>query len=178
MYDVACAGAVYLDLTFAGLDRVPRPGEERWAHELLLSPGGMANTAVGLNRLGLKTAIVSPLGRDMAGQYLRALLEPGASSKCRRHGWRCATPPAQAICSPLHTSGPTSAAGHSATGCTWRRSTRRCRCAPSPPSPAPCAWPSWSPTPARAPDRHAHALSLRRRVRGYVRAGCPSSSRT
>ena len=75
MYDVACAGAVYLDLTFAGLDRVPRPGEERWAHELLLSPGGIANTAVGLSLLGLKTAIVSPLGRDMAGRYLRALLE-------------------------------------------------------------------------------------------------------
>lgn len=74
-YDVVCAGAVYLDLTFAGLDAVPKPGEERWARELLLSPGGMANTAVGLSRLGLKTAIVSPLGRDMAGQYLRALLE-------------------------------------------------------------------------------------------------------
>jgi ribokinase len=75
MYDVVCAGAVYLDLTFAGLDALPRPGEERWARELLLSPGGMANTAVGLSRLGLKTAIVAPLGRDMAGQYLRALLE-------------------------------------------------------------------------------------------------------
>ena len=75
MYDVVCAGAVYLDLTFAGLDAVPRPGEERWAHDLLLSPGGMANTAVGLSRLGLKTAIVSPLGRDMAGQYMRTLLE-------------------------------------------------------------------------------------------------------
>src|ERR671933_2993539 len=75
MYDVVCAGAVYLDLTFAGLERLPRPGEERWARELLLSPGGMANTAVGLSRLGLKTAIASPLGRDMAGQYMRALLE-------------------------------------------------------------------------------------------------------
>ena len=75
MYDVVCAGAVYLDLTFAGLDGLPRAGEERWARELLLSPGGMANTAVGLSRLGLKTAILSPLGRDMAGQYLRVLLE-------------------------------------------------------------------------------------------------------
>jgi sugar/nucleoside kinase (ribokinase family) len=75
MYDVVCAGAVYLDLTFAGLDCVPRPGEERWARELLLSPGGMANTAVGLSRLGLTTAIASPLGRDWAGTYLRTLLE-------------------------------------------------------------------------------------------------------
>ena len=75
MYDVVCAGAVYLDLTFAGLDSLPRAGEERWARDLLLSPGGMANTAVGLSRLGLRTAILSPLGRDMAGQYMRALLE-------------------------------------------------------------------------------------------------------
>ena len=84
MYDVVCAGAVYLDLTFAGLDSLPRPGEERWARELLLSPGGMANTAVGLSRLGLKTAIVSHLGRDMAGQYLRALLENEGIS-CEGH---------------------------------------------------------------------------------------------
>jgi sugar/nucleoside kinase (ribokinase family) len=75
MYDVVCAGAVYLDLTFAGLDGLPRAGEERWARELLLSPGGMANTAVGLSRLGLNTALVAPMGRDMAGQYLRGLLE-------------------------------------------------------------------------------------------------------
>jgi sugar/nucleoside kinase (ribokinase family) len=84
MYDVICAGAVYLDLTFAGLDRLPRPGEERWARELLLSPGGMANTAVGLSRLGLNTAIVAPLGRDMAGQYLRSLLENEGIS-CEGH---------------------------------------------------------------------------------------------
>jgi sugar/nucleoside kinase (ribokinase family) len=84
MYDVVCAGAVYLDLTFAGLDGLPRPGEERWARELLLSPGGIANTAVGLSRLGLKTAIVSHLGRDMAGQYLRTLLENEGIS-CEGH---------------------------------------------------------------------------------------------
>ena len=73
--DVACAGAIFLDLTFAGMDGVPRPGEERWAEDLLLSPGGMANTAVGLARLGLNTAVVSPIGRDLAGRYIRSALE-------------------------------------------------------------------------------------------------------
>lgn len=74
-YDVACAGAIFLDLTFAGMDGVPRPGEERWAEDLVLSPGGMANTAVGLARLGLKAAVVSPIGRDLAGRYIRSALE-------------------------------------------------------------------------------------------------------
>jgi sugar/nucleoside kinase (ribokinase family) len=74
-FDVVCAGAVYLDLTFEGLDGLPSPGEERWARDLRISPGGMANTAIGLARLGLRTAVAWPLGRDVAGAYLRAALE-------------------------------------------------------------------------------------------------------
>jgi sugar/nucleoside kinase (ribokinase family) len=75
MYDVVCAGVIYLDLTFAGLEGLPRTGEELWASELEVSPGGMANTAVGLARLGLRTAVVGAIGRDLAGCYLRSLLE-------------------------------------------------------------------------------------------------------
>jgi sugar/nucleoside kinase (ribokinase family) len=74
-YDVVCAGVIYLDLTFAGLEGLPRPGEEHWARDLVLSPGGMANTAVGLARLGLRTAVVGAIGSDLAGGYLRTMLE-------------------------------------------------------------------------------------------------------
>jgi sugar/nucleoside kinase (ribokinase family) len=74
-FDVACAGAVYLDLTFVGLRAIPHPGEEQWADDLVFSPGGMANTAIGLARLGLSVAVVSPIGEDLAGQYLRGMLE-------------------------------------------------------------------------------------------------------
>jgi sugar/nucleoside kinase (ribokinase family) len=74
-FDVACAGAVYLDLTFVGLNGIPHPGEEQWAEDLVFSPGGMANTAIGLARLGLQVAVVSPVGEDLAGQYLRGMLE-------------------------------------------------------------------------------------------------------
>jgi sugar/nucleoside kinase (ribokinase family) len=81
-YDVVCAGVIYLDLTFAGLEGLPRTGEELWARELELSPGGMANTAVGLARLGLRTAVVGAIGRDLAGSYLRTMLE-GAGVACR-----------------------------------------------------------------------------------------------
>lgn len=75
MFDVACAGAVYLDLTFVGLKGVPLPGEEQWAEDLVISPGGMANTAIGLARLGLSVAVVSPIGTDLAGRYLHGMLE-------------------------------------------------------------------------------------------------------
>jgi sugar/nucleoside kinase (ribokinase family) len=74
-FDVACAGAVYLDLTFVGLPEIPHPGQEQWADDLVISPGGMANTAIGLARLGLRVAVVSPIADDLPGRYLRAMLE-------------------------------------------------------------------------------------------------------
>jgi sugar/nucleoside kinase (ribokinase family) len=68
--DLACAEPAFLDLTFAGLEGVPRPGEERLANDLLRSPGGGAITAVGGARLGLSTALVSPVGKDPVGELL------------------------------------------------------------------------------------------------------------
>jgi sugar/nucleoside kinase (ribokinase family) len=72
--DVACVGPVFLDLTFAGLEEIPLPGQERFASGLHVSAGGMANVAVGLTRLGLSTALVTAVGRDVAGEYLRRVL--------------------------------------------------------------------------------------------------------
>jgi sugar/nucleoside kinase (ribokinase family) len=73
--DVVCADPIFLDLTFAGLTELPSLGRERFARELHESPGGAATTAVGLARLGLQVAVVAPLGRELAGRQLRALLE-------------------------------------------------------------------------------------------------------
>jgi sugar/nucleoside kinase (ribokinase family) len=73
--DVVCADAVFLDITFEGLTNVPPPGSEYFARELHESPGGAATTAIGLARLGLRVAVTAPLGRDLAGQRLRDLLE-------------------------------------------------------------------------------------------------------
>jgi sugar/nucleoside kinase (ribokinase family) len=75
MSDVTCVGSAFLDLTFEGLEALPAAGQERYAGELHTTPGGMAITAVGLARLGLRTALVAPLGRDLAGSLLRRLLE-------------------------------------------------------------------------------------------------------
>jgi ribokinase len=73
--DVVCAGSLYLDLTFEGLDALPEAGRERFARELHETPGGAAITAIGLARLGLRVAVAAPLGRDVAGRTLRRLLE-------------------------------------------------------------------------------------------------------
>jgi sugar/nucleoside kinase (ribokinase family) len=73
--DVVCACRVFLDLTFEGLEELPDLGRERYSRELHQTPGGAGITAVGLARLGLQAAVVAPLGRDVAGETLRRLLE-------------------------------------------------------------------------------------------------------
>jgi ribokinase len=72
--DLVVATPVFLDLTFVGLESVPALGEERFAAELLRSPGGGAITAVGAARLGLSVAVAAPLGDDVAGDLVRAAL--------------------------------------------------------------------------------------------------------
>ena len=72
--DLACAEPAFLDLTFDGLEAIPVPGEERLARDLVRSPGGGAITAVGAARLGLSSAVVSPLGDDPPGILIREML--------------------------------------------------------------------------------------------------------
>ncbi|MDX6539210.1 MAG: hypothetical protein QOI71_820 [Gaiellales bacterium] len=73
--DLAVATPTFLDLTFVGLEGLPAAGEERFAADLVRSPGGGAITAVGAARLGLTTALAAPLGNDDAGDFVRAALE-------------------------------------------------------------------------------------------------------
>jgi sugar/nucleoside kinase (ribokinase family) len=72
--DVACGELAFVDLTFAGLDALPAAGEERRSRDLLRSPGGGAITAIGVARLGMTSALVSPLGIDPEGDFLRKAL--------------------------------------------------------------------------------------------------------
>jgi sugar/nucleoside kinase (ribokinase family) len=73
--DLIVATPAFLDLTFVGLDALPALGEERFAGDLVRSPGGGAITAVAATRLGLDTALVAPLGDDVPGEYVRSELE-------------------------------------------------------------------------------------------------------
>jgi sugar/nucleoside kinase (ribokinase family) len=72
--DLVVATPVFLDLTFVGLDGLPVLGEELFAADLMQTPGGGAITAIAAARLGLSTAIAAPLGRDEAGDVVRAAL--------------------------------------------------------------------------------------------------------
>ena len=73
--DVVCAGAPFLDLVFRGLARMPEPGEEVVADELVMVPGAMANVAFGLRQLGLDAVVCAPFGTDPAGRLLQQLMD-------------------------------------------------------------------------------------------------------
>ncbi len=73
--ELAVITPAFLDLTFVGLEALPGPGQERYAGDLLRSPGGGAITAVAAARLGLDTALVAPLGTDVAGDFVKAEVE-------------------------------------------------------------------------------------------------------
>jgi sugar/nucleoside kinase (ribokinase family) len=73
--DVVVTATAFMDLTFIGLESVPSPGEERFAGDLLRSPGGGAINAIGAARLGLRAALAVPLGEDLEGRFIRGVLE-------------------------------------------------------------------------------------------------------
>jgi sugar/nucleoside kinase (ribokinase family) len=90
--DLAVLTPAYLDMTFVGLEGLPGPGEERFAGDLLRSPGGGAISAVGASRLGLSAVLIAPLGDDLAGRFVRrTLLEEGRIDVAEPRGTRTPT---------------------------------------------------------------------------------------
>lgn len=79
--DAFFAGTVFLDVIMSGLPGAGpvAPGQEVWATERVLSPGGIANNAVGTARLGLRTALAAAIGTDHVGDIVWRELasEPG-----------------------------------------------------------------------------------------------------
>jgi sugar/nucleoside kinase (ribokinase family) len=73
--DVVCIGRPFLDVVLTGLPHLPEPGTELAGDGLHVCAGGVANIAIGLQRLGLSTALVSERGRDFAGREIARLLE-------------------------------------------------------------------------------------------------------
>ncbi|MGW1884919.1 carbohydrate kinase family protein [Streptomyces sp. NPDC001970] len=75
--DVFLTGTVFLDIIFTGLDSAPVRGTESWARGMGSSPGGVANMATALARLGLHTSLAADFGDDHYGDYCRDALEQG-----------------------------------------------------------------------------------------------------
>src|SRR5262245_43219980 len=74
--DVFLAGRVFMDMIFTGLPGLPPPGAEIVTDGLGSAPGGIANIAVAMSRLGLRVGLAAAFGDDMFGAYLwRALSE-------------------------------------------------------------------------------------------------------
>lgn len=88
--DVFLSGTVFIDMIFSGLPGLPAPGTELYVNGLGSAPGGSANMAVALSRLGLKVGLAAAFGDDMFGGYLwRTLAEQegidlSASHRIRR----------------------------------------------------------------------------------------------
>ncbi|MGW2559958.1 carbohydrate kinase family protein [Streptomyces sp. NPDC001514] len=75
--DVFLTGTVFLDIVFTGLDSAPVRGTESWARGMGSSPGGVANMATALARLGLHTSLAAAFGDDHYGEYCWDALEQG-----------------------------------------------------------------------------------------------------
>jgi sugar/nucleoside kinase (ribokinase family) len=72
--ELVVATPVFLDLTFVGLESLPALGEEKFAAEMVRTPGGGAITAIAASRLGIDAAVAAPLGEDIAGDLVRGAL--------------------------------------------------------------------------------------------------------
>jgi sugar/nucleoside kinase (ribokinase family) len=93
--DVFVSGLLFLDVVYAGFDHPPKPGTEVWTDAMTAGPGGIANFAVALSRLGLHTGLAAAFGEDRFGRYCWDILadDEGVDlSRSRRFpGWTTPT---------------------------------------------------------------------------------------
>lgn len=68
--DVFLTGQVFMDMIFTGLPGLPPPGTEIMTQGLGSAPGGVANIAIAMSRLGLRVGLAAVLGDDLFGAYL------------------------------------------------------------------------------------------------------------
>ncbi|WP_240686944.1 carbohydrate kinase family protein [Amycolatopsis suaedae] len=89
--DILLSGTVFLDIIFTGLPQLPEPGTEVWATGLGSSPGGIANLAVALSRLQVRTGLAAAFGEDAYGDFCWDVLanQEGVdlSHSRRFYGW-------------------------------------------------------------------------------------------
>lgn len=67
--DVFLSGLLFFDVVFSGLDHAPKLGAEAWTKGMASGPGGIANFAFALSRLGLCTGLAAAFGDDPFGRH-------------------------------------------------------------------------------------------------------------
>lgn len=79
--EVLLIGRYFCDLIFSGLPQFPRLGHEVYSRGFNLAPGGAANAAIALSRLGLKAAWPCAFGSDPFSQFVKtALIKEGVNA--------------------------------------------------------------------------------------------------
>ncbi|HEY6739114.1 MAG TPA: PfkB family carbohydrate kinase [Actinopolymorphaceae bacterium] len=68
-FDVFLSGMVFLDIIFTGLSSGPALGTEIHTEGMGCSPGGVANLATAMSRLGLRTSLAAAFGADVYGEF-------------------------------------------------------------------------------------------------------------
>jgi sugar/nucleoside kinase (ribokinase family) len=73
-FDVLLSGTVFLDIIFTGLAGPPASGTEIFTDGMGCSPGGVANLAIAMARLGLRTSLAAAFGHDVYGDFCWRIL--------------------------------------------------------------------------------------------------------
>lgn len=73
-HDVLLTGMLFFDIVFTGLPHGPQPGQEVWTKGMGSAPGGIANLAVALARLGLNTSLAAGFSTDVYGEWMWRVL--------------------------------------------------------------------------------------------------------
>jgi len=76
-YDVLLQGSPFCDLTFSfpDLESLPGLGQEVFAHDFAINPGGVFNVSSSLSRLGLRVGLRAQLGNDIFSRYIAGQME-------------------------------------------------------------------------------------------------------
>ncbi|WP_062232472.1 carbohydrate kinase family protein [Fictibacillus sp. FJAT-27399] len=74
-YDVLVQGIISTDIIFSSIPKLPKPGEEVYCGSFEFTCGAAYNTAVALSRLGMKVAVISPIGNDFLSRFMKESLE-------------------------------------------------------------------------------------------------------
>ncbi len=90
--DVFLSGLLFFDIVFTGLEKPPTLGVEVWTRDMGSGPGGIANFAVALRRLGLRTSLAAAFGQDVYGDLCWEVLQTQEGVDLSRSGrfadWR------------------------------------------------------------------------------------------
>jgi len=78
MFEVACVGILCADVLAKPVDKLPEKGKLEVIDTLQLQVGGCAtNAAIGLSKMGIKTALIGKVGDDGFGRFLQEVLNSG-----------------------------------------------------------------------------------------------------